>query len=75
VTTGGDPERPLNFLQDVEHEPTRQFMSRVRGSIDRRRTTAQAVNFSWNLPQSVFLELARFISQLAALLGGNSRRP
>lgn len=60
---------PLLLLRDLEEEPPARFVGFVRRRIHRRTAATQVANFSWHLPSSALLELARLLSHFAKTLG------
>jgi hypothetical protein len=60
---------PVELLREIQDDVSPEFLRRVRDSIERRRSTAQVVSFSWNLPAAAFWELLRFFGDLAHIHG------
>lgn len=63
--TPNDPQEldtPLPELRNFDADVSPQFLHRVHNKIERRRTTGQLVTFFWQLPQTLFTELASFLS-------------
>jgi hypothetical protein len=65
-----DPGEPVGVLAAFEYEPSTNFLSRIRRSIQRRTSVSQIASFSWNIPLMVFMEFwAMIVEQL------NPKRP
>ena len=51
-----DPGEPIGVLATLEHEPSPNFLGRIRRTIQRRTSISQIASFSWNIPLLVFME-------------------
>lgn len=64
-----DLDEPIPILKELEQETSPAFLNRLRGKIDRRLTASQVISFSWQLPKTVIIELARMFGQVVKSVG------
>ena len=64
----------IDELRDLEDDVPANFFPRIRGKIERRRTSAELLTFSWYVPRSVFWEITVLISQLTTMFGSPKRK-
>ena len=71
-----DPEetKKIEELRDLEGDVPANFFPRIRGKIERRRTSAELLTFSWHIPRNVFWEITVLLSQLTAIFGSTKRK-
>jgi hypothetical protein len=62
-------ERPIRVLREQERETSPDFMNRIRGRIYRRTAASQVASYSWHLPKTILLELARLLSHIFRAFG------
>lgn len=65
-----DPGEPLEILAAQEIEATAHFLPRLRRKIHRRVAVSQVASFSWHLPCTVLLEMARMLGHVAHSIEG-----
>jgi hypothetical protein len=51
-----DPGEPVGVLATLEHEPSANFLGRIRRTIQRRTSVSQIASFSWNIPFVILME-------------------
>lgn len=51
------PDEPIAELRDLELQPKAGFLDRVRGSVERRRLTADTADLGWVGMQVFVLEM------------------
>ena len=66
-----DPGQPILMLRDQEEETSSRFVAKVRGRIHRRTTASQVANYSWFLPGTALLEMARLLTHFLQSFGTN----
>ena len=69
-----DPGTPIAILKELDHETSARFVARVRGRIHRRAATTQFAAFSWHLPKSTLLEMARLLTHILQSFGAPKER-
>ena len=57
-----DPGQPLLMLKEQEQETSSRFVDKVRGRILRRTAASHMANYSWFLPGTALLEMARVLT-------------
>jgi len=72
ITPGGNETgRPIRALAGQERETSPDFMTKVRNRIYRRTAASQVASFSWHLPKTILMEMARMIAYLARVFAAN----
>ena len=66
-----DPGQPLLMLKEQEQETSSRFVDKVRGRILRRTAASQVANYSWFLPGTALLEMARVLTHFLQSFGTN----
>ncbi len=66
-----DPGQPILILRDQEEETSSRFVAKVRGRIHRRTTASQVASYSWFLPGTALLEMARLLTHFLQSFGTN----
>ena len=66
-----DPGQPILMLRDQEEETSSRFVAKVRGRIHRRTTASQVASYSWFLPGTALLEMARVLTHFLQSFGTN----
>lgn len=51
-----DAGEPIDVLATLEHEPSANFLGRIRRAIQRRTSVSQIASFSWNIPFVVLMQ-------------------
>ena len=64
-----DPGQPIEVLKELQQETSARFLGRVRGRIHRRAATTQVAAYSWHLPKTTLLEMARLLTHLLQSFG------
>ena len=72
--TENEDESPIDTLREMQDEESSEFLRRVRGRIDRRRTSGQFVSFSFQLPKLIFIEMLGLFGHSAGVLGSSGRK-
>ena len=66
-----DPGQPILMLRDQEEETSSRFVAKVRRRIHRRTTASQVASYSWFLPGTALLEMARLLTHFLQSFGTN----
>ena len=66
-----DAGQPILILRDQERETSSRFVAKVRGRILRRIAASQVANYSWFLPGTALLEMARLLTHFLQSFGTN----
>ena len=67
-------EDKIKELCDLEDDVPPNFFPRIRGKIERRRTSAELLTFSWHIPRTVFWEITLLIGQFSTILNSSKRK-
>lgn len=68
-----DTGEPIAMLRNFGEEPTAGFLTRIRGSIQRRMLSSQLAEISWFTPVLVLFEFVKFFFGFFESVSG--RRP
>ena len=67
-----DREEPVEGLKELEAAAAPpEFLQRIRGKIDRRRTSAHRLALSWHVPRSILWEIAQLAAAFPAAFGAS----
>ena len=66
-----DPGAPILLLRDQEQATSSRFVAKVRGRIFRRTVASQVANYSWFLPGTALLEMARVLTHFLQSFGNH----
>ena len=61
-----DAGEPILELADFGHSPSRSFLDRLRGRLNRRMASSNVVSFAWHAPAAILIEFLKLIFGLFA---------
>jgi hypothetical protein len=68
--SGQELEEPIRLLAGQEDQAAPDFVPKLRRRIHRRAASSQVVEFCWELPQIVLLEMVHLAVEVAVAVGG-----
>jgi len=68
-----DDDAPIELLRTQTHEPSGEFLQRIRRTIHRRTATSQLASFTWHLPGTILIEIAGLLRHFVSTASGGGK--